>query len=93
MSLRPVQMDFQYGASFLSASPEAYERLLRDAMIGEATLFTRADEVEAAWRVVDPILDRWAATDEEPKLYDAGTAGPPAADALLARDGRAWRPL
>jgi glucose-6-phosphate 1-dehydrogenase len=93
MSLRPVQMDFQYGASFLSASPEAYERLLRDAMIGDATLFTRADEVETAWRIVDPILSRWAATDAEPKLYDAGTAGPPAADALLARDGRTWRPL
>jgi glucose-6-phosphate 1-dehydrogenase len=92
LRMRPVQMDFQYGTSFLRESPEAYERLLHDALLGDATLFTRADEVEAAWEIVDPVLNAWA-TDGEPEPYEAGSAGPPSADALLARDGRAWRPL
>jgi glucose-6-phosphate 1-dehydrogenase len=92
MRVRPVQMDFQYGSAFLRESPEAYERLLHDALHGDATLFTRADEVEAAWRVVDPILHAWAAGGE-PEAYPAGSAGPAAADALLAADGRAWRRL
>ena len=59
MSVRPVQMEFKYGTSFLGDSPEAYERLLHDALLGDATLFTRADEVEAEWRIVQPILDAW----------------------------------
>jgi glucose-6-phosphate 1-dehydrogenase len=92
LRLRPVQMDFQYGTSFLRESPEAYERLLHDALLGDATLFTRADEVEAAWEVVDPVLEAWAAGGE-PDPYAAGTAGPASADALLTRDGRRWRPL
>jgi glucose-6-phosphate 1-dehydrogenase len=92
MRVRPVQMDFQYGSAFLRESPEAYERLLHDALLGDATLFTRADEVEAAWRIVDPVLDAWA-NDGQPDPYEAGTAGPAPADALLARDGHAWRPL
>jgi len=92
LRMRPVQMDFQYGSSFLRESPEAYERLLHDALLGDATLFTRADEVEAAWEIVDPVLAAWG-RDGEPEPYAAGTPGPPAADALLARDGRAWRPL
>jgi glucose-6-phosphate 1-dehydrogenase len=92
MRVRPVQMDFQYGSSFLRESPEAYERLLHDALLGDATLFTRADEVEAAWRIVDPVLDAWAAGGE-PEPYPAGSDGPPGADALLAADGRAWRAL
>jgi glucose-6-phosphate 1-dehydrogenase len=92
MRVRPVQMDFQYGSAFLRESPEAYERLLHDALLGDATLFTRADEVEAAWRVVDPVLAAWAA-EGEPEPYPAGSAGPPSADALPARDGNAWRPL
>jgi glucose-6-phosphate 1-dehydrogenase len=92
LRVRPVQMDFQYGTSFLRESPEAYERLLHDALLGDATLFTRADEVEAAWRIVDPVLTAWAAGGE-PEPYEAGTAGPDAADALPARDGHHWRPL
>jgi glucose-6-phosphate 1-dehydrogenase len=94
LRMRPVQMDFQYGTSFLRESPEAYERLLHDALLGDATLFTRADEVEAAWQIVDPVLEAWA--DEispEPQPYAAGSAGPECADELLMRDGRAWRAL
>jgi glucose-6-phosphate 1-dehydrogenase len=90
--VRPVQMDFKYGSAFLGESPEAYERLLYDALHGDATLFTRADEVEAAWRIVDPVLHAWDA-EGRPEPYEAGTAGPPSADRLLAADGRAWRPL
>ena len=93
LRMRPVQMDFQYGSSFLRESPEAYERLLHDALLGDATLFTRADEVEAAWEVVDPVLRAWEDAGGEPEPYEAGTAGPACADELLARDGRAWRPL
>ncbi|HZV73981.1 MAG TPA: glucose-6-phosphate dehydrogenase [Conexibacter sp.] len=94
LRMRPVQMDFQYGTSFLRESPEAYERLLHDALLGDATLFTRADEVEAAWKVVDPVLVAWADdASGEPEPYEAGSAGPAGADALLAADGRAWRPL
>ena len=94
LRMRPVQMDFQYGTSFLRESPEAYERLLHDALLGDATLFTRADEVEAAWKVVDPVLAAWAdGSSGEPERYEAGSAGPACADELLARDGRAWRSL
>jgi glucose-6-phosphate 1-dehydrogenase len=92
LRMRPVQMDFQYGTSFLRESPEAYERLLHDALLGDATLFTRADEVEAAWRIVDPVLAAWDA-DQAPEPYPAGSSGPATADELLAADGRAWRPL
>jgi glucose-6-phosphate 1-dehydrogenase len=92
MRVRPVQMDFQYGSTFLRESPEAYERLLNDALLGDATLFTRADEVEAAWRIVDPLLAAWESAGE-PERYPAGSAGPGAADELLAADGRAWRKL
>ena len=93
MNLRPVRMDFQYGSSFMRASPEAYERLLLDAMRGDATLFARADEVDAAWRVVDPVLTAWQHNSAPLDHYKAGTAGPGAAEAMLARDGRAWRRL
>jgi glucose-6-phosphate 1-dehydrogenase len=94
LRMRPVQMDFQYGTSFLRESPEAYERLLHDALLGDATLFTRADEVEAAWQVVDRVLAAWDDdASGEPQPYAAGTAGPACADELLAADGRAWRPL
>jgi glucose-6-phosphate 1-dehydrogenase len=92
MRVRPVQMDFEYGSSFLRESPEAYERLLHDALLGDATLFTRADEVEAAWQIVDLVLKAWA-SEGAPEPYPAGTAGPSSADALPAREGRAWRPL
>jgi glucose-6-phosphate 1-dehydrogenase len=90
-NLRPVRMDFQYGSSFGQAGPDAYERLLFDAMIGDPSLFARRDEVETAWGIVQPILDNWSNNLENPAMYDAGTWGPYEADMLLARDGRTWR--
>src|ERR1700674_2043333 len=93
--IEPVKMDFHYGTSFGKASPEAYERLLLDAMSGDATLFARRDEVEEAWAFIDPIENAWAAKKDAPGLffYPAGSWGPEEADDLLARDGRAWRRL
>ena len=95
LRIEPVKMDFHYGTSFGKASPEAYERLLLDAMSGDATLFARRDEVEEAWSFIDPIEQAWHAPKEAPELhfYPAGSWGPEAADELLARDGRAWRRL
>ncbi|MGH7270935.1 MAG: glucose-6-phosphate dehydrogenase [Polyangiaceae bacterium] len=90
--LRDVAMDFRYGATFGSNTPEAYERLLLDAMRGDATLFTRRDEAEEQWAYIDPVLDAWAADgNPAPPLYAAGSWGPEQADDLLARDGRRWR--
>jgi glucose-6-phosphate 1-dehydrogenase len=88
--LRNVAMDFTYMSSFLVETPEAYERLLLDCMIGDPTLFTRADEVEAAWAFIDPIEAAWR--DDRPTLsiYPAGTWGPPEADRLIHADGREW---
>jgi glucose-6-phosphate 1-dehydrogenase len=90
--LRDVAMDFRYGAAFGSHTPEAYDRLLLDAMRGDATLFTRRDEVEAQWEYIDRVLKTWTA-DEQPPLsaYPAGSWGPAEADELLERDGRRWR--
>ena len=93
MRVRPVNMEFLYGTSFLSESPEAYERLILDTVRGDATLFARGDEVEAAWAVCDPILRAWAGPDGGPvHSYPAGSAGPAEADALLAA-GTRWRAL
>ncbi|MGE5635830.1 MAG: glucose-6-phosphate dehydrogenase, partial [Nocardioidaceae bacterium] len=92
MSIRPVNMEFLYGTSFLSQSPEAYERLIMDAMRGDATLFTRDDEVEAQWRIIDPILAAWADGVEPLPQYPAGSAGPVEADELL-REGQRWRAI
>jgi glucose-6-phosphate 1-dehydrogenase len=91
MMLRTVHMDFLYGAAFRTGIPEAYERLILDCLLGDATLFTRADEVEQQWTVVDAIVERWR--DEVPDFpnYAAGTWGPQEADDLIERDGRAWR--
>jgi len=89
--VRSVSMDFFYGAAFLEEPPEAYERLLLDALVGDPTLFIRTDEVEQAWRICDPILETWATGDAPVAKYDAGTWGPSEADALLERDGRQWR--
>jgi glucose-6-phosphate 1-dehydrogenase len=93
--IESVKMDFHYGTSFGKASPEAYERLLLDAMSGDATLFARRDEVEQAWAFIDTIGQGWAQKEGAPKLcsYPAGSWGPEEADALLARDGRSWRRL
>jgi glucose-6-phosphate 1-dehydrogenase len=92
MSIRPVNMEFQYGTSFLSQSPEAYERLITDAMRGDATLFTRNDEVEAQWRICDPIVSAWAETQGPLPQYEAGSQGPGEAEGLL-RDGHRWRAI
>ena len=92
MRIRPVNMEFHYGTAFLSQSPEAYERLILDAMRGDATLFTRADEVDASWTVIDPILGAWAQTPGPLPTYPAGSSGPEEADSLL-RPGTHWRPL
>ena len=93
----PVRMDFQYGATFGGSSPEAYERLLLDVMAGDATLFMRRDAVEAAWRWVMPILDRWSSPSSSSTVrmatYPAGEWGPSEADRLITSTGRAWRNL
>ncbi len=89
MEVRDITMDFQYGEAFTESSPEAYERLVLDVLIGDSTLFPRAEEVEAGWRVVDPLEVAWQGTVPFP--YRAGEWGPRAADEMLARDGRTWR--
>ena len=92
MAIRPVTMDFTYGSAFSVDSPDAYETLILDALQGDASLFTRADEVEEAWGIVDPLVDAWgSAPAPDFPNYDAGTWGPEAADELLAREGRRWR--
>jgi glucose-6-phosphate 1-dehydrogenase len=92
--IQPVMMEFRYGTSFGQQPPEAYERLLLDALLGDATLFIRRDEVEASWRYIDRLFEGWSAAGRKllPE-FAAGTWGPSAADALLGRDGRAWRRL
>ncbi|HEX8073757.1 MAG TPA: glucose-6-phosphate dehydrogenase [Thermoleophilaceae bacterium] len=92
MSVRPVNMEFLYGTSFMSQSPEAYERLIMDTMRGDATLFARNDEVEAAWAICDPILQAWSKMPGPLPQYPAGSAGPEEADELI-EDGSGWRPL
>ena len=94
LRIEPVKMDFHYGTSFGKPSPEAYERLLLDAMSGDATLFARRDEVEEAWAFIDPIEEEWRKQkDKGLYFYSAGSWGPDEADELLARDNRAWRRL
>ena len=92
LDVRTVNMDFDYGTSFVVDSPDAYETLILDGLLGDASLFTRADEVEAAWSVVTPIIEGWAAMPA-PHFpnYAAGTWGPDAADELMTREGRRWR--
>jgi glucose-6-phosphate 1-dehydrogenase len=92
LQIRPVRMHFSYDAEFGAYTPEAYERLLLEAMAGDATLFIRRDEVETAWSIVDPIREAWDDQPlEEREFYPAGTWGPPAADELLSSRGHAWR--
>ncbi len=89
--VRDVLMDMSYGASFLEEAPDAYERLLLDAMVGDPTLFIRSDEVDQAWQIVQPILSTWEEGQVPLAGYAAGTWGPRQADQLIERDGRQWR--
>jgi len=90
LMIRSVNMDFLYMSSFLVDVPDAYERLLLDCMLGDPTLFTRSDEVEAAWALIDPIEKGWREGQPPLQTYAAGTWGPKAADRLLAADGNEW---
>jgi glucose-6-phosphate 1-dehydrogenase len=85
--LAPVKVDFHYA----TASPEAYETLLRDVVLGDQTLFMRRDTIEAAWSFVQNILDAWAEAPSEPPLYPSGSWGPTESALMIAADGRAWR--
>ena len=93
MDLGGVEMKFRYEDAFNLTPNVGYETLLYDCFTGDATLFQRADNIEAAWRVVDPALKAWEADRSRPEMYEAGTAGPKGAEELLGRDGRAWMPL
>ena len=90
MEVRDVNMDFDYGRSFTGASPEAYERLILDVLLGDAPLFPTTQEVDLSWRILDPIEEFWG-TQGAPEQYRSGTWGPAGADALMHADGRAWR--
>jgi glucose-6-phosphate 1-dehydrogenase len=90
MQVRDVTMDFGYGHAFTEASPEAYERLILDVLLGDPPLFPRHEEVELSWKILDPIERFWA-TQGAPEQYRPGTWGPASADALMERDGRVWR--
>jgi glucose-6-phosphate 1-dehydrogenase len=90
MEVRDVSMDFGYGHAFTESSPEAYERLILDVLLGDPPLFPRHEEVELSWRILDPITAHWA-SGGRPEPYDSGNWGPQSADAMMARDGRTWR--
>lgn len=90
LEVRDVSMDFGYGRSFMQSSPEAYERLILDVLLGDPPLFPRHEEVESSWRILDPVTTAWARSGA-PEPYPAGSWGPASADDLLARDGRSWR--
>ena len=89
--VRTASMQFSYGESFPEESPEAYERLLLDALLGDPTLFIRSDEVRQCWRIIDPVIQHWAADPRRIPTYEAGSWGPDEADRLIERDGRTWR--
>jgi glucose-6-phosphate 1-dehydrogenase len=91
MEIRDVNMDFAYGGSFTESSPEAYERLLLDVLLGDPPLFPQHEEVELSWDILDPILDYWADLPDQPEAYEPGSWGPKSADLMLARDGFSWR--
>jgi glucose-6-phosphate 1-dehydrogenase len=90
VNIQPVKMDFRYGGSFGARSPDAYERLLHDAIVGDGTLFTRRDEVEASWLIMDAVLEGWK-NAPAPVSYESGNWGPPEADKFIEKDGRQWR--
>ena len=91
MEIREVSMDFGYGGSFTESSPEAYERLILDVLLGDPPLFPQQEEVELSWKILDPVLDYWASLNEIPEQYRSGTWGPPSGIDMLARDGFVWR--
>jgi glucose-6-phosphate 1-dehydrogenase len=91
MEVRDVTMDFGYGTAFTEASPEAYERLILDVLLGEPSLFPVNAEVERSWEILDPVLEHWANLPTGPDPYPAGSWGPESAKAMLARTGRTWR--
>ena len=91
MEIRDVTMDFNYGTSFAESSPEAYERLILDVLLGDPPLFPQHTEVELSWMILDPILDYWADKNAQPEGYAAGTWGPPSGKTMLERDGFVWR--
>jgi glucose-6-phosphate 1-dehydrogenase len=88
--VRSASMEFSYQETFKEESPEAYERLLLDALIGDPTLFIRSDEVEHSWRIVDPIVAHWQESSARIPFYEAASWGPVEGDQLLERDGRVW---
>ncbi|WP_036321010.1 glucose-6-phosphate dehydrogenase, partial [Microbacterium sp. B24] len=89
--VRDVTMDFGYGHAFTESSPEAYERLILDVLLGDPPLFPRHEEVELSWKILDPVEEYWSAQGGPLEQYSPGSWGPPSADELLARDGRVWR--
>jgi glucose-6-phosphate 1-dehydrogenase len=91
LEIRDVNMDFAYGGSFVEASPEAYERLILDVLLGDPPLFPHHEEVEESWRILDPIIEYWERKGGRPEQYPSGGWGPESATAMLARDGRLWR--
>ena len=91
--IAPAHMDFDYDVAFGSYSPEAYERLLLDAIVGDFTLFIRNDEVEGAWRIIDSIESVWEKGSPPLSFYPAGSWGPAEADTLMTREGRVWDPI
>ncbi len=95
MEIRDVNMDFAYGGSFTESSPEAYERLILDVLLGDPPLFPQHQEVELAWKILDPVLEHWARQDSKSRAridqYASGGWGPDSADEMLARQGRVWR--
>ncbi|MBN9374175.1 MAG: glucose-6-phosphate dehydrogenase (NADP(+)), partial [Cellulomonas sp.] len=90
MEVRDVTMDFGYGHAFTETSPEAYERLILDVLLGDPPLFPQQEEVELSWKVLDPVIDYWH-KHGKPDPYPAGSWGPASADGMMARDGRTWR--
>jgi glucose-6-phosphate 1-dehydrogenase len=91
MEVRDVTMDFGYGRAFTESSPEAYERLILDVLLGEPPLFPRHEEVELSWQILDPIEAFWDKKGRKPEQYASGGWGPDSADAMMRRDGREWR--
>jgi glucose-6-phosphate 1-dehydrogenase len=86
-----VNMDLLYGTAFIEETPEAYQRLLLDVMLGDPTLFIRADETEGSWNIIAPVMQAWEDDKQKVAMYPAGTWGPEEADEFLQQDGREWR--